>query len=215
MKASEDDEQREHQHRAPRQSERRAADSLVDPGRYQALRQQAFGRWANQFIAPRPRPPDAAEPRRARRVRRPPARGRVLLQRADLHHRQSDAAGGVNAAVPTVAAGVRVALRTGEGQTIESAQEAPTPIPVQTHALFNPTLNYVFFLLAALLPGVLQTAMVTTMAYAMGLDVETPHRLRTLRRLGGGLWPAIAGKAPLYTVLFLAVLGISDLVLFG
>jgi ABC-2 type transport system permease protein len=122
---------------------------------------------------------------------------------------------GVNAAVPTVAAGVRVALRTGEGQNIEAAQEALTPIPVQTHALFNPTLNYVFFLLAALLPGVLQTAMVTTMAYAMGLDVETPHRLRTLRRLGGGLWPAIAGKALPYTVLFLAVLGISDLVLFG
>ncbi len=122
---------------------------------------------------------------------------------------------GVNAAVPTVAAGIRVALRSSEGQPVEEAQAALSPIPVQTHALFNPTLNYVFFLLAALLPGVLQTAMVTTMAYAMGLDVESPYRLRTLRRLGGGLWPAIAGKVLPYTVLFLVVLGISDLVLFG
>jgi ABC-2 type transport system permease protein len=122
---------------------------------------------------------------------------------------------GVNAAVPTVAAGIRVALRTGEGQPFEEAQAALAPVPVQTHALFNPTLNYVFFLLAALLPGVLQTAMVTTMAYAVGIDVENPHRLRILRRLGGGLGPAIAGKALPYTVLFLAVLGISDLVLFG
>src|SRR5262249_30948056 len=122
---------------------------------------------------------------------------------------------GINAAVPTVAAGIRTALRTGGGQPVEEALSAITPVPVQSHALFNPTLNYVFFLLAALLPGVLQTAMVTTMAYAVGLDAGSPHRLRILRRLGGGLWPAIAGKALPYTVLFLAVLGISDLVLFG
>ena len=122
---------------------------------------------------------------------------------------------GVNAAVPTVAAGIRVALRTGEGQPLEEAQAAVMPVPVQTHALFNPTLNYVFFLLAALLPAVLQTAMVTTMAYAVGIDAASRHRFRVLRRLGGGLWPAMAGKILPYTVLFLVVLGISDLVLFG
>lgn len=88
-------------------------------------------------------------------------------------------------------------------------------MPVQTHALFNPTLNYVFFLLAALLPAVLQTAMVTTMAYAVGLDAESRHRFKVLRRLGGGLFPAMAGKILPYTMLFLIVLGISDLVLFG
>lgn len=122
---------------------------------------------------------------------------------------------GVNAAVPMVAAGIRVALRTAEGQPVEEAQAALTPVPVQTHPLFNPTLNYVFFLLAALLPAVLQTAMVTTMAYAVGIDAESRHRFKTLRRLGGGLWPAMAGKILPYTILFLVVLGISDLVLFG
>jgi ABC-2 type transport system permease protein len=122
---------------------------------------------------------------------------------------------GVNAAVPTVAAGIRVALRTSEGQPVEEAQAALTPVPVQTHALFNPTLNYVFFLLAALLPAVLQTAIVTTMAYAVGLDAENRYRFKVLRRLGGGLWPAMAGKILPYTMLFLVVLGISDLVLFG
>ena len=121
----------------------------------------------------------------------------------------------MNAAVPTVAAGIRVALRTGEGQPFEVAQAAVMPVPVQTHALFNPTLNYVFFLLAALLPAVLQTAMVTTMAYAVGIDAASRHRFKVLRRLGGGLWPAMAGKIVPYTVLFLVVLGMSDLVLFG
>jgi ABC-2 type transport system permease protein len=89
------------------------------------------------------------------------------------------------------------------------------PIPVQLHALFNPTLNYVYFLLAALLPSVLQLVIVTASAYSVGIDVETPHRLRILRRLGGGIWPAMAGKLLPYTVVFLLVLCLSDFVLFG
>jgi ABC-2 type transport system permease protein len=122
---------------------------------------------------------------------------------------------GVNAAVPTAAAGIRLSLRTAQGQPIEEAQAALSPVPVQAHALFNPTLNYAYFLLAALLPSLLQIAIVTTSAYSVGMDVETHYRLRILRWLGGGLWPAMAGKVVPYTILFLMVLGLSDAVLFG
>ena len=122
---------------------------------------------------------------------------------------------GINAAVPTAAMGIRLSLRTAQGQPIEEAQAAISPIPVQVHALFNPTLNYVHFLLAALLPSLLQIVIVTASAYSVGLDFETRHRLRILRRLGGGLWPAMAGKLLPYTVIFLLVLGVSDAVLFG
>ncbi len=47
------------------------------------------------------------------------------------------------------------------------------------------------------------------------MDFETSHRLRILRRLGGGLWPAMAGKLLPYTFVFLAVLCVSDAALFG
>ena len=57
---------------------------------------------------------------------------------------------------------------------MEAAQADLTPIPVQINALFNPTLNYVHFLLAALLPAVLQIIVVTTSAYSVGLDIERP-----------------------------------------
>src|SRR6266566_2934274 len=122
---------------------------------------------------------------------------------------------GVNAAVPSAAAGVRLSLRTAQGQPVEAAEAALAPIPVQTNPLFNPTLNYVHFLLAALLPSLLQIVVVTASAYSPGLDVQTPHRLKILRRLGGGLWPALAGKMLPYTLLFLMVLGLPDAVLFG
>ncbi|MDB5513908.1 MAG: permease component of transporter [Tardiphaga sp.] len=120
---------------------------------------------------------------------------------------------GVNAAIPTAAAGIRLSLRSEQGEPLELAQADLQPIPVQTHALFNPTLNYVYFLLTALLPSVLQVIMVMTGAYSVGLDVEAPHRLRILRALGGGLWPAMAGKILPYTILFMLVLGLADTLL--
>jgi ABC-2 type transport system permease protein len=120
---------------------------------------------------------------------------------------------GVNAAVPAVAAGIQLSLRSERGEPLEIAKADLQPIPVQTHALFNPTLNYVYFLLTALIPAVLQVVMVTTGAYSVGLDVETPHRLRILRALGGGMWPAMAGKILPHVILFMLVLGLSDTVL--
>jgi ABC-2 type transport system permease protein len=123
-------------------------------------------------------------------------------------------ASGVNAALPSAAAGVRLTLRTAQGQPLEFARASLQPIPVQINALFNPTLNYVFFLLTALIPSILQVVMVTTTSYSVGLDFETRHRLRILRRLGGGLLSAMAGKILPYTILFMLVLGLSDTLLF-
>ena len=121
---------------------------------------------------------------------------------------------GVNAAIPTAAAGIRLSLRSAQGQPLEVAQADLQPIPVQIHALFNPTLNYVYFLLTALIPSILQVIMVTASAYSVGLDAETRHRLRILGELGGGIWPAMAGKILPYTILFMLVLGLSDTLLF-
>lgn len=122
---------------------------------------------------------------------------------------------GVSGAATGAAAGIRLSLRTAAGEPMDDAVAALAPVPVQTHALFNPTLNYVHFLLAALLPSLLQIAVVTTTAYSAGLDIETRHRLAVLRRLGGGLWPALLAKLLPFTILYLAVLGLSDAVLFG
>jgi ABC-2 type transport system permease protein len=121
---------------------------------------------------------------------------------------------GVSAALPTAAAGIRLSLRAAQGEPLDIAEADLQPIPVQTHALFNPTLNYVYFLLTALIPSILQVIMVTTSSYSVGLDFETRYRFRILRALGGGLWPAVAGKILPYTILFMLVLGLSDTLLF-
>jgi len=122
---------------------------------------------------------------------------------------------GVSAAVTTAVAGVRVSSRTARGQTNDEARAAITPIPVDTHPLFNPTLNYVYFLLATVLPIILQLAIVTVTAYSVGVDMENPARTRALARLGGGMGTVLFAKALPYTFLFLFLLGLSDVVVFG
>jgi ABC-2 type transport system permease protein len=122
---------------------------------------------------------------------------------------------GATNAVGEAGAGVRVALRNSQGEPVELAQAAIAPIPIHQNTLFNPALNYAHFLLAALLPAVLQIIVVTTSAYSVGLDIEGRYRLATLRRLGGGLWPALFGKLMPHTLVFLVIYGLADSVLFG
>ncbi|WP_206696245.1 ABC transporter permease [Agrobacterium leguminum] len=121
---------------------------------------------------------------------------------------------GVNAALASVEGNIRLSVRTTRGQPIDIARSSLAPIPVQVNPLFNPTQNYTHFLLAALLPTILQIIVVTVMAYSIGRDAETEHRFRILRRLGGGIWPAMFGKLVPYTLVFLFVLGAADAMLF-
>lgn len=122
---------------------------------------------------------------------------------------------GISNAVPTVAGGIRIGLRTSHGQPVEIARASLTPIPVQVNPLFNPTLNYVHFLLATQLPAILQIFVAIMTAYSVGRDAGTPHRLRIMRRLGGGLWRAVAAKLLPFTLIFCFLLAASDGVLFG
>ena len=117
-------------------------------------------------------------------------------------------------AVGAAGAAVRVALRSSKGEPVELAQGALAPVPVQLNTLFNPALNYAHFLLAALLPAVLQIIIVTTSAYSVGLDIEGRYRLATLRRLGGGLWPALFGKLLPHTLVYLVIYVLAEAALF-
>ena len=116
-------------------------------------------------------------------------------------------------AVPVLV--VLLSIRQGQGESPAQAQTALKPIPLQTHALFNPAFDCVHFLLAALVPTVLQILVAAGTAYAISLDFGPGRDPRGLVRLAGGLLPAMLGKILPYTALFLLILGLSDVALFG
>ncbi len=116
-------------------------------------------------------------------------------------------------ALANVNAGIAVSMRVAQGEPDHQAIQAVNPIPVQQSPLFNPTLDYVHFLLAALMPAALQIFICAATAYTVALEQLRPDRLRAMTRLGGGLMPAMLGKLLPYTVIFATVLALGDALL--
>lgn len=122
---------------------------------------------------------------------------------------------GARGAIDTALAGLRISIREGQGEAPTQAQTAVQPIPLQAHALFNPAFDYVHFLLAALVPTILQIIAAAGTAYAISVDFGPGREPQNLVRLAGGLLPALLGKILPYTAVFLLILGLSDLALYG
>lgn len=122
---------------------------------------------------------------------------------------------GARNAVDTALAGLRLSIRQGQGEATVQARVSTQPIPLQAHALFNPAFDYVHFLLAALIPTVLQIIAAAATAYAISLDFGPGRYPQVLMRMAGGVLPAMLGKILPYTVVFLLILGLSDIALYG
>ena len=82
------------------------------------------------------------------------------------------------------------------------APGAMEPIRVEAHQLFNPQLNYTYFLVVALLPTMLQIFVLVTSVYALGVELKEGTAEAWLERAGGSPWKAVAGKMLPYTIIF-------------
>ncbi|WP_041527815.1 ABC transporter permease [Paracoccus aminophilus] len=122
---------------------------------------------------------------------------------------------GAAGALSTFSAGVSVQLYQANGLSAEAALAAVNPIPVQQSALFNPALAYTEFLLAAVMPTVLQIFICATAVMAVGRDAHSRAGMARLVRLGGSPLRALAGKLLPYAAAFLGCLWLADAIIFG
>lgn len=106
-------------------------------------------------------------------------------------------------AVLTASAGAELAALRARGAPRASVRAVGEPIVVRTHTLANPQLNYHHYLLAALLPAVLQ--MFAAMAMAIGLGSEFKDRTSDawLTAAHGSLARAFVGKFLVHTAWFM------------
>ncbi len=125
------------------------------------------------------------------------------------------AARGARAAINAFTAGAQMSMLRAQGSDPVAVDALVRPIPMQTHALFNPTLSYVDFLLSALVPTLMQIMAAAAMAFALALDLTRGPGVRVLPDLAGGIVPAMLGKLLPYALIFLVVIGLADLVIFG
>ncbi|OKL45826.1 ABC transporter permease [Pseudovibrio exalbescens] len=121
----------------------------------------------------------------------------------------------ITQAVTTASAGVSIKLRQARGTPPDEAAVAVNRIPVQQSALFNPEQEYISFLLAAVMPTVLQIFISCSMTLSFSRDHHSVAGMARLVRLGRSAPRAILAKMLPYTFFWYLMLLIADLLIFG
>lgn len=101
--------------------------------------------------------------------------------------------------VGTFSAGVSLSLLQAQGIGTDQAMDLLTPIPVQQSPLFNPSMDYIQFLLSAVMPTVMQIFICATAVLSFSREHHSPNGMPRLLRLSGSPMRAIMGKLLPYT----------------
>lgn len=104
------------------------------------------------------------------------------------------------AAVGTLSAGIEISQRVARGQAPDLARERYEPIRSDIHPLFNPWLNYIYFLVSSLLPTMLQIFIIVTSVHVVGVELKDRTSRAWLDAAGGHVVRAVAGKLLPYTI---------------
>lgn len=109
----------------------------------------------------------------------------------------------LTAVVGTASAALDLRTRRLRGEMYAAARARVEPIRVETHALFNPQFNYLYFLLTTLLPTMLQIFVLVLAVHSIGVELKEGTARAWLETAGGNVWRALAGKLLPYTANFL------------
>lgn len=108
----------------------------------------------------------------------------------------------LQATVSTISAGLNVRSRMQSGAMQEEAMGLLDPVSIDRHILFNPQLNYMYFLSAALCPTFLQIFVLMVTVMALGSEFKNRTTEQWLKTAGGSVWWAITGKLAVYLLCF-------------
>jgi ABC-2 type transport system permease protein len=111
----------------------------------------------------------------------------------------------VRNAVGTLSAGLDLRFRQRLGQMTQVRPGGIEPIRIESHVLFNPYLNYTYFLVSTLLPNMLQIFVMVMSVYALGVEFKEGTAGEWLDCAGKHTWKALLGKLLPYTLLFCIV----------
>jgi ABC-2 type transport system permease protein len=111
----------------------------------------------------------------------------------------------LRAAVSTVAAGLEVKARQARGEPPRVALARFEPVRLDYHTLFNPRLDYVSYLLTALLPASLQIFILLVAVHAVGGELKNRTARDWIDAAGGSAFRAAAGKLAPYAIYFTAL----------
>ena len=122
---------------------------------------------------------------------------------------------GIQTAVSTFDVGVALKRAAMEGALPEEAMAQIVPITFSTYALFNPWLNYAYYVGPCFWAMILIIAAMLSTIYSVGSELRYATSVEWLRRANGSLMCGLIGKlAPITLLLWVLVL-VVGVMIFG
>ena len=110
----------------------------------------------------------------------------------------------IQTAVTTVSAGIQLQLLMKKGLTERQAMAQLMPVRFDKHVLFNPHINYGYYLAPSFMPMMLMIFVVMATIFAIGTELKNATANDWMQTAGGSIQAALLGKLlPVTTVMFL------------
>jgi len=117
--------------------------------------------------------------------------------------------------VKTLSAGINLQKRISKKEEYNQALQNVQPIRMDSHALYNPYINYSYFLVTGLLPVMLLMFILSTTIYVIGSELKNRTASEWYEMSNKSLIVALTGKLLPYTIIFMIEAYIIDIVLIG
>ena len=120
----------------------------------------------------------------------------------------------IQTAVRTFSSGVQIQTLMKKGLSEAEAYQQMMPIYFEKHVLFNPYVNYTYYLLPVFMPVMLLIFVVITTVFVIGVELKNGTARQWYRTAGDKIAVAVAGKLTPYTILFFALCLLMNTVIF-
>ena len=117
-------------------------------------------------------------------------------------------------AVTTFQAGVQLQLLMKQGLTEKQAMAQIMPVRFVKHVLFNPYINYGYYLSPSFMPMMLMIFAMLVTIFAIGTELKAGTAREWLDTAGGSVFPALVGKMLPLVVMMLLMTLMMFLILF-
>ena len=110
----------------------------------------------------------------------------------------------IQTAVTTFSAGIQLQLLMKQGLTEAQAMAQLMPVRFDKHVLFNPHINYGYYLAPSFMPMMLMIFVVMVTIFSIGTELKNATSRDWIQTGGGSIWAALVGKlAPITAGMFL------------
>ena len=120
----------------------------------------------------------------------------------------------IQTAVTTFTAGIQLQLLTKQGLSEKQAMAQLMPVRFSRHVLFNPYINYGYYLSPSFMPMMLMIFAMLVTIFAIGTELKAGTAREWLDTAGGSVFPALVGKMLPLVVMMLLMTLMMFLILF-